>query len=223
MAGLGFQQIYELTGDPFWSDFAGAMKAINFCADPDQAYGMVATGGWDDPTTGVIGPPYDDVRPFVTPNNSKGDEYGRQVWNEWCTAQFAWLALEWLIREGNLRAPQHVHIAPDTLRGMVLGAPGRVKMPEERCDVHGQDHYDINWVGYQNDRQYALLVMNHQEKVRVAIRPHEAHLDVYRCPPRILVGNGRDYREVKAVKKGVEYLVDLPEKGSALLVWDRIK
>ena len=27
------------------------MKAINFCADPDQAYGMVATGGWDDPLT----------------------------------------------------------------------------------------------------------------------------------------------------------------------------
>ena len=49
------------------------------------------------------------------PNNSKGDEYGRQVWNEWCTDQFAWLALEWLVREGNIRAPQYVKIDPEHL------------------------------------------------------------------------------------------------------------
>jgi len=222
MIGLGAERVYELTGDKLWNDFAGAIKAINFCADPDQAYGMVATGGWDDPLTGVVGPPYDNVRPWVTPNNSKGDEYGRQVWNEWCTDQFAWLALEWLVREANLRAPQYVQIDPNTYRGTVLGLPGRVKMPEERCDVAGIDHTDINWTGYCNDQKYILLVMNHKEKCRVMIRPHEAHLDILTQPPQILVGSGSNYKEVKPVRNGVQYLVTIPADGTAILIWDRI-
>ncbi|MDO8587302.1 MAG: LamG-like jellyroll fold domain-containing protein [Armatimonadota bacterium] len=223
MVGIGAERVLELTGDPIWSDFAGAMKSVNFACDPDQAYGMVATGGWDDPLTGVVGPPYENVRPWVTPNISKGDEYGRQVWNEWCTNQFAWLALEWLVREGNIRAPQYVKIDPNTYRGSVLGLPGRVKMPEEKCDVNGIDHYDINWVGYQNDANYVLLLMNHKEKVTVAVRPHEAHLDVYTKAPKVLIGSGRTYEPASVVKKGVQYFVDIPAKGSAVLVWDRIK
>jgi len=223
MIGIGLQRVREVTGDPLWGAFAGAMKAINFCADPDQAYGMVATGGWDDPTTGVVGPPYDNVRPFVTPNNSRGDEYGRQVWNEWETSQFAWLALEWLVREGNRRAPQHVAINPYTLRGTVLGVPGRVKMPEERCDVAGFEHHDLNWVGYQNDSQYVLLVMNHKEPLRVAIRPHEAHLGVYCRPPKVLVSGPRAYEAVPAEKQGEQTVVGIPAEGTALVVWDRIR
>jgi len=223
MVGIGLQRVRELTGDPFWGAFAGAMKAINFCADPDQAYGMVATGGWDDPTTGVVGPPYDNVRPFVTPNNSRGDEYGRQVWNEWETSQFAWLALEWLVREGNRRAPQHVAIDPCTLRGTILGAPGRVKMPEERCDVAGFEHHDLNWLGYRSDSQYVLLVMNHQEALRVAIRPHEAHLGVYCRPPRVLVSGPRGYDAVPTEQQGEQTIVAIPEDGTALLIWERMR
>lgn len=223
MIAVGLHRAYELTGDPFWSAFAGAIKAMNFCADPDQAYGMVATGGWDDPTTGVVGPPYDNVRPTVSPNNSRGDEYGRQVWAEWETSQFAWLALEWLVREGNVRAPEHLALDPITLRGTVLGSPGRVKMPEEKCDVAGVEHLDVNWVGYQNDRQYVLLVMNHQEPVSVLVRPHEAHLDVWSRPPRILVGSHGRFHEQPVRRQGLHYLVALPEEGTALLVWDRIK
>ena len=222
MIGVGFHQVYELTGDPLWSDLSGAVKAINFGADPDQEYGMVATSGWCQPLTGVYGPPYENVRPPITPNMSKGD-YGRQLWTGWCTDQFAWLALNWLIREGNVRAPRYFKIDPDTLRGTVLGASGRIKMPEEKCDVNGIDHYDINWVGYSNDLKYALLVMNHKEKITVAIRPHEAHLDVYTRAPKILIGNGRTYKPTPVVKKGVQYFVDIPAKGNAILVWDRIK
>lgn len=224
MVGIGLERIYQITGDTLWQDFAGGMKAINFCADPEQAYGMVAVGGWDDPLTAVIGTPYEGVRPCITPNNSKGDEYGRQVWNEWCTAQFAWLGLEWLIREANTRAPEYINIDPDTYRGKVLGAEGRVKMPEEKCDVTGIDHYDVNWTGYQNDLKYVLLVMNHKEKVTVAIRPHEAHLDVYNREPQIMVGIGKGgYKEAKVVKKGVQYMVEIPRNGNAILIWDRIK
>jgi hypothetical protein len=83
--------------------------------------------------------------------------------------------------------------------------------------------YQINWVGYQNQNQYALLVMNHKEAVTVAIRPHEAHLDVYSRPPRLLVGTGGKFREVPAARKGVQYLVELPAQGTGLLVWERIK
>jgi len=222
MAGVGLQRVFDLTGDRLWNDFAGAIKAINFAADPDQAYGMVATGGWDDPTTGVVGPPYENVRPFVTPNNGRGDEYGRQVWNEWETCQLAWLALEWLTREGNLRASDYVRIDPNTLRGTVLGRPGRVKMPEERCDVTGIDHYDINWVGYQNDSHYVLLIMNHKQRVRVAVRPHEAHLGCYTRPPHVvIVGDGQS-RGLNPRRTGVQYLVDIPQNGTALLFWDRM-
>ena len=223
MVGVGLHQIYENTGDELWSDLSGAVKAVNFCADPDQLYGMCATTGWVDPTRAVAGPPFDNVRPWITPANSRGDEYGRGVWAEWETSQFAWLALEWLIREANVRAPQFVKIDPSTLRGAVLGEPGRIKMPEERCDVNGIDHYDINWVGCANDHNYVLLVMNHKERTRVAVRPHEAHLDVYTRPPRVLVGNRRTYREVRPTKNGVQYVVDIPADASALLVWDRIK
>jgi hypothetical protein len=222
MVGIAFKQVYQLTGDSLWNDLAGATKTINFCADPERGYGCVATSGWCDPLNAVAGPPYDNVRPFVSPDMAKGD-YGRQLWYQWCTDQFAWLALNWLVREGNIRAPQYVSIDTDSLRGTVLGQPGRVKLPEEKCDVNGIDHYDINWVGYCNDTQYLLLVMNHKQKVTVAIRPHEAHLDVYCRPPRILVGNGKSYEEVKVVKKGVQYLVTIPEKQTALLIWDRIK
>lgn len=222
MIGVAFHQVYEMTGDPLWSDLSGAVKAINFGADPDQEYGMVATSGWQQPLTGVYGPPYDNVRPAITPDMSKGD-YGRQLWTGWCTDQFAWLALNWLIREGNVRASQYFKIDPDTLRGTVLGESGRIKMPEEKCDVNGIDHYDINWVGYSNDLNYALLVMNHKERVRVAIRPHEAHLDVYTRTPRILIGSGKAYEPVPVVKKGVQYFVDIPAKANAILVWDRIK
>jgi hypothetical protein len=65
--------------------------------------------------------------------------------------------------------------------------------------------------------------MNHQEKVTVAIRPHEAHLDVYTKLPKILIGNGRTYKPVPVVKKGVQYFVDIPAKANAILVWERIK
>ncbi|HTQ11757.1 MAG TPA: hypothetical protein VMI31_16975 [Fimbriimonadaceae bacterium] len=222
MNGLGFERTYEMTGDPLWSDFAGATKSVNFCADPDQAYGMVATGGWDDPLTGVVGPPYDNVRPMVAPGN-KPDEYGRLVWNEWCSAQFAWLSLEWLVREGNIRAPEYVKIDPDLYRGAVLGEAGRVKMPEEKCDVNGIEHHDINWVGYENDAKFVLLVMNHKEKLTVAIRPHEAHLDVYSRPPRILVGGGKSFRAAKVERQGEQYMVPIPAGQTALLIWDRIK
>jgi hypothetical protein len=184
---------------------------------------MVATGGWDDPLTGVIGPPYDNVRPFVTPNNSLGDEYGRQVWNEWCTNQFAWLALEWLVREANLRAPQYVRMDPVTLRGSVCSQAGRVKMPEERCEVSGIEHIDVNWVGYQNDEQYMLLIMNHKEPVTVAVRPREAHLGVTTKPPQVLISDGGAYRVEKVEKRGTQYEVHIPERGTALLVWERMR
>lgn len=222
MVGAAFKEVYRLTGDTLWNDLAGATKAVNFCADPERGYAFVATSGWNDPLHAVAGPPYENVRPFVTPDMSRGD-YGRQIWFGWCTDQFAWLALDWLMREGNTRAPNYVNIDLDTLRGTVLGAPGRIKMPEERCDITGIDHYDINWVGYQNDRHYALLVMNHKERVRVMLRPHEAHMDVYTRPPKVLVGSGDRYREVKAGKQGVQYVVDIPEKANALFIWDRIK
>ena len=223
MVGIAFERMFEQTGDRLWSDLAGAMKAINFCADPDQAHGMVATGGWDDPLTGVIGPPYDNVRPFVTPNNSLGDEYGRQVWNEWCTNQFAWLALEWLVREANLRAPRYVRVDPVTLRGSVCSQPGRVKMPEERCEVTGIEHIDVNWVGYQNDEQYVLLIMNHKEPLTVAVRPREAHLGVYTKPPQLLVSDGGEYRAETVERRGTQYEVRIPERGTALLVWERMR
>ncbi len=222
MVGLAFHEIYEQTGEKLWHDLSGATKSTNFCADPEQAYGMVATSGWCFALSAVAGPPYDNVRPFVTPNMSKGD-YGRQLWVGWCTDQFAWLSLEWLIREGNIRASQFVKIHPERLRGTVLGAPGRIKMPEEKCEVHSYEHYDINWVGYQNDLQYALLVMNHKQTVRVAVRPHEAHLDVYSRPPRILVGAPDQWREVSARKEGIQYVIEIPENGNALVIWDRIK
>jgi hypothetical protein len=78
-------------------------------------------------------------------------------------------------------------------------------------------------VGYQNREQYALLVMNHKEAVTVAIRPHEAHLDVYSRPPRLLIGAGGKFRELPAARKGVQYLVEIPAQGTAMLVWERIK
>ncbi len=65
--------------------------------------------------------------------------------------------------------------------------------------------------------------MNHQEKVLVAVRPREAHLDVYSRPPRLLVGSDGKYREIQAVRKGLQYLIDLPPRGTALLIWERIK
>jgi hypothetical protein len=222
MVGIAFKRIHELTGDRFWNDLAGAPKTVGFCADPDSGYAMTATSGWADPLNGVASPPYENVRPFVTPDMRRGD-YGRQIWYQWCTDQFAWLALEWLVREGNLRAGPYLKIDPETLRGTLLGQPGRVRMPEEKCDVNGLEHYQINWVGYQNQQQYAMLVMNHKEAVTVAIRPHEAHLDVHSRPPRLLVGAGGKFREVQAARKGVQYLVAIPVQGAALLVWERIK
>lgn len=210
--GLAFQRVYETTGNPMWSDYAGTMKAMNTVADPDYAYGMTDNGGWIDPLHGVVGAHLENIRKL----------YSGQP-GVWISAQFAYYALEWLIREGNIRAPGYFDIDADTLRGTVLGHPGRVRMPEEKIDITGMDHYDINWTGYQNLDNYALLVMNHKEKVTVAIRPHEAHLGVYTRAPRVLVGDGKAYRETKVAKKGVQYLVDIPEKGSAILIWDRIK
>lgn len=218
MVGAAMQRMYEISGDTFWNDLSGTVKAIHFCADPDQAYGMVAIAGWDECLTGTICPPIENVNVMTRPGAG-----GRGVWNEWQTAQYAWFALDWLIREGNMRAPRYVKIDPVTMRGTVLGLPGRVKMPEERCDVNGIDHYDINWAGYQNDWKHVLIVMNHQEKATVLVRPHEAHLDCYTRPPRILVGSGDDYAEAPVVKKGVQYFVDIPAKGTAILVWDRIR
>ncbi|MEI6914233.1 MAG: hypothetical protein WCL39_03790, partial [Armatimonadota bacterium] len=218
MVGAAMQRMYEISGDTFWNDLSGAVKAINFAADPDQAYGMVAIAGWDECLTGTISPPTDNRNAMTRPGAG-----GRGVWNEWQTSQYAWFALEWLIREGNMRAKQYVKIDPMTMRGTVLGLDGRVKMPEERCDVTGIDHYDINWAGYRNDQKYVLMVMNHQEKLTTAIRPHEAHLDIYTRSPRILVGSGDSFKEVAVVKKGVQYMVDIPAKGTALLIWDRIR
>jgi hypothetical protein len=96
-------------------------------------------------------------------------------------------------------------------------------MPEEKCDVTGIEHIDINWVGCQNDMQYVLVIMNHKEGVTVMVRPHEAHLDVYTRTPRVLVGSGQEYREVRVSKRGMQYQLDIPKKATALMVWDRIR
>lgn len=88
-------------------------------------------------------------------------------------------------------------------------------MPEEKCDIQGIEHFDINWMEYQNGLQYVLMIMNHKEKLNVLVRPHEAHLDVYCRPPRILVGSGKDYKEIKVVKHGVHYIVNIPENSTA--------
>jgi len=127
----------------------------------------------------------------------------------------------------------------------VLGAPGRVKMPEEKCDVQGIDHIDINWVGYQNDDRYMLLIMNHHEKTTVMVRPHEAHLGVYTRPPQVLVGRGEEkgsgsfprngpegasqkmnltpFLPAKVTRRGVQYEFEIPDQATALLVWDAMK
>ncbi len=222
LVGVAFHEAYMLTGDPLWHALSGAVKAVNFCADPEQNWGMVATSGWNIPLAGVTGPPYENVRPSVTPDMQRGD-YGRQLWTGWCTDQFAWLALEWLVREANSRAPEYLSLDPVTFRGTVLGAPGRVKLPESKCDITSFEHYDINWVGYQNDLQYALLVMNHKEAVRIAVRPQEAHLDVYTKPPKLLISDQGKWREVEAHKDGIQYIVEVPAEGNALFIWDRIK
>ena len=218
MVGAAMQRMYEISGDTFWNDLSGAVKAIHFCADPDQAYGMVAIAGWDECLTGTISPPVDNVKAMTRPGAG-----GRGVWNEWQTAQFAWLALDWLIREGNMRAPQYVKIDPLTMRGTVLGLPGRVRMPEERCDVTGIDHYDINWAGYQNDEKYRLVVMNHQEKVSVAVRLHERMWTATRVRRGFSWAEARSSASCPRARKGVQYLVDIPEKSTAILIWDRIR
>lgn len=222
MVALAFHAVYEKTGQTFWSDLSGAVKAVNFCADPDQEYGMVATSGWCIPQFAVAGPPYENTRPFVSPNMRRGD-YGRQLWTGWCTDQFAWLSLEWLMREANLRAPEYVQVDPETLRGTVLGEPGRVKMPEERCDLMGLEHHDFNWVGYQNDQRYVLLVMNHKEPLTVTVRAREAHLGVYTRPPQVLVGAGAAFHRADAAAEGINWRVDIPAGGTVLLIWDRLR
>ena len=105
----------------------------------------------------------------------------------------------------------------------MLGAAGRIKMPEERCDVTPFEHGDVNWVGYRNDASYVLLLMNHKEQVTVAVNPHEGHLDVYTRVPRLLVSDGRQWNAVEPARKGMQYMVELPAGGSALLIWERIK
>ena len=220
MSAISAQRVCELTGDPFWSKLAGAVKGINFCAEPELGYGMVAIAGWDSNLEGVISPPYDNSNPLTAP----GFGLGRGVWNEWQSAQFTWLALEWLIREGNIRAPQHIKIDPLTLRGSVLGKPGRVLMPQDRVDVTPIEHIDVNWTGYRNDDDYVLQVMNHQEKTGVYLRPHEAHLDIYTLAPRVLVAeHGGEYKELPVEKRGVQYYVELPAQGTALFIWKRIR
>jgi len=213
MVGAAMQRMYEISGDRFWNDLSGAVKAIHFCADPDQYYGMCAIAGWDECLTGTICPPIDNVKSMTRPAFG-----GRGVWNEWQTAQYAWFALDWLVREANMRAPEFVKIDPTTLRGTVLGSEGRVKMPEERCTVTGIDHYDINWAGFSNDKDYVLIVMNHQEKTTVAVRPHDQMSGV---SPLVSVGGGGEYKSMALQRKGAQYFVDIPAKSTAVLVWPK--
>ena len=67
-----------------------------------------------------------------------------------------------------------------------------------------------------------LLVMNHKEKVSVLVRPHEAHLGVYSRPPQVLVGSGGTFQPLEAVRDGTNWRVEIPEGGTAMLIWDRM-
>ena len=97
-------------------------------------------------------------------------------------------------------------------------------MPEEKCDVNGIDHYDINWVGYQNDAKYAPAgdepqgeAHSRRSPARGApgrLQPPAAHPDRVRA---------KATSEAPVDKAGVQYMVDIPAGGTALLVWDRIK
>ena len=74
----------------------------------------------------------------------------------------------------------------------------------------------------------AQEVMAHEietyyEAVRVAVRPHEAHLDVYSREPKIEIGGNKQWRQVAATRDGIQYMVEIPAQASAMLVWDRIK
>jgi RNA:NAD 2'-phosphotransferase (TPT1/KptA family) len=49
------------------------------------------------------------------------------------------------------------------------------------------------------------------------------NLNVYSRTPRLLVGNDGGFREVPASRKGVQYLIELPPRETALLIRERIK
>jgi hypothetical protein len=89
--------------------------------------------------------------------------------------------------------------------------------------IRSHPWFDFFHQFYCNDQKYVLLVMNHKEKCRLMIRPHEAHLDILNQPPHILVGSGSHYKETKLVRNGVQHLVNIPADATAILIWDRVK
>ena len=208
--GLAFEVLYSETRDKLWSNYAGAAKAVNFALDPRQDYAMLDCGAWLNPFYESAQAAYGDIRPSSGGLNMI-----------WCTAQFAQMALEWLVVEGNVRAPEYVSIDRGLFRGTVMGEPGRVLMPEEKCEVLSLGHNDINWIGYQNSRKFALLVLNHKEQSSVIIKPNPAQLGLDPNSVRILIGSGKSYRQAKFAKVGSGLKITIPKGETALLVWDR--
>jgi hypothetical protein len=208
MFGLAAQTAYRLTGDEFFREFAGAAKTIGWWIVRETGNGVwparaakTDVGGAFWPLEGTEFVPLEE--PFdVT------------FWVDWITAQQCTICLRWLVQEVNLRSEGKIAIDPETLRGAVLGSPGKVVLRPDEVRIEAQ-HGQVNWLGYQTGRIRVLAILNHDAAT-------SARVDFpapFSVASRVLSSSdGKQWRE-EAERAGNPLEVVLPTRGTVLVIW----
>lgn len=199
MFGVAAHIAWGLSGDPFYSAFAGAPKTI---------------GWWNDEATGasvwpVEGTWFCYLEGLLT----------RQFWVDWDTGQKASICHEWLVREVNRRCPGLIDVDPETLSGNVLGATGSVYMKPGAHTIAPGSHHQVNWMGYRIDSGYALAITNHGDATEVSASVSLSALGLSQVSTHIIVAS--DGAGWQIIRPGASTAVNvaIPAGGTAVVAW----
>jgi hypothetical protein len=135
-------------------------------------------------------------------------------WVDWISAQQCTICLRWLIQEVNLRSAGKIVVDPETLKGTVLGSPGKLAFRPDEVTIKAQ-HGQINWLGYQCGGTRVLAILNHDTSTTARV-DFPALRSV--ASKVLSTSDGKLWsQEAKGAGKPLEIV--LPARGTVLVVW----
>ncbi len=208
MFGLAAQTAFRITGDDFFRQIAGTAKTIGWWTVRNTKNGIWPSEASKTDLGGSFWPL--EATEFVPLE----EPFLVTIWVDWVSSQQATICLTWLIHEANLRCGGKIQVDPTTLRGNILGEPGRVVLQPHQPGIRG-GHQQIDWLGYRTARLSAVVLMNFAEatEVQVSVPSLRASKVTVLSTP-----DGKHWQESISNATSA-FTASLPDHGTAIIRW----
>ncbi len=208
MFGLAAQTAYRLGGGDLFRDFSGAAKTIGWWTVRETPQGRWPADSTAEDVGGSFWPL--EATKFVPLDGPLTPTY----WVDWISSQQFTLCLRWLINEVNIRTGGKVEVDQHTLRGVIMGKPGRVSLRPEDVSVEAK-HQQVNWLGYATEDSKVLAIVNHDAAVEAKLHFPPPRAESYQVLVRTENGNWKEENRMQ----GNPLAIHLPARGCALIEW----